>query len=100
LLILTDKVKMTNTQKISKQSERKKRANRANLAYLDKLIAEATVDCYNESEEITGIFTMLEENLAVPFTTKLLSRLGAKRPVQTNIPSKSTNHKKCCARSA
>ncbi len=72
MLRLTDKVKMTNTQKISKQSERKKRANRANSAYLDKLIAEATVDCYNESEEITGIFTMLEENLAVPFTTKLL----------------------------
>lgn len=22
------------------------------------------------------------------------------RPVQTNIPSKSANHKKCCARSA
>jgi uncharacterized protein (UPF0262 family) len=63
---------MTNTKKISKQSERKKRANRANSAYLDKLIAEATVDCYNESEEIGGIFTMLEENLAVPFTTKLL----------------------------
>ncbi len=72
MLRLTDKVKMTNTQKISKQSERKKRANRANSAYLDKLIAEATVDCYNESEEIGGIFTMLEENLAVPFTTKLL----------------------------
>ena len=30
------------------------------------------MDCYNESEEITGIFTMLEENLAVPFTTTLL----------------------------
>ena len=41
-------------------------------AHLDNLIAEATVDCYNESEEVTGIFTMLEENLAVPFATKLL----------------------------
>ena len=30
------------------------------------------MDCYNESEEVTGIFTMLEENLAVPFATKLL----------------------------
>jgi hypothetical protein len=39
---------------------------------LHKLIAEATVDCYNESEEVTGIFTMLEENLAVPFATTLL----------------------------
>jgi len=49
-----------------------KRAKRVSTADLDKLIAEATVDCYNESEEIGGIFTMLEENLAVPFTTKLL----------------------------
>jgi len=91
---------MTKTQKSPKQAGSKKRANRVRAAYLDKLIAEATVDGYNESEEITGIFTMLEENLAVPFTTKLLPRLGAKRPVKTNIPSKSTNHKKCCARSA
>ncbi len=30
-------------------------------ARLDKLIEEATVDCYNDSEEITGIFTMMEE---------------------------------------
>ena len=41
-------------------------------AYLDRLIDEATVDCYNESEEISGIFTMMEENLAVPFKTFIL----------------------------
>ena len=41
-------------------------------AHLDNLIAEATVDCYNESEEVTGIFTMMEENLAVPFKTTIL----------------------------
>ena len=41
-------------------------------AYLDRLIYEATVDCYNESEEIAGIFTMMEENLAVPFKTIIL----------------------------
>ena len=39
---------------------------------LDKLIEEATVDCYNESEAISGIFTMMEENLAVPFKTTIL----------------------------
>jgi predicted regulator of amino acid metabolism with ACT domain len=50
----------------------RKRVARASALHLDRLIAEATVDCYNESEEITGIFTMLEENLAVPFMTKLL----------------------------
>jgi hypothetical protein len=63
---------MAKTQKSSKQAGHRKRANRVSAAYLDKLIAEATVDCYTESEEVTGIFTMLEENLAVPFATTLL----------------------------
>jgi len=36
------------------------------------MIDEATVDCYNEAEQITGIFTMLEENLDLPFTTTVL----------------------------
>jgi hypothetical protein len=39
---------------------------------LDALIEEATVDAYNEHEQITGLFTMLDEHLAVPFATKLL----------------------------
>jgi len=56
----------------AKQSRLGKRAVRSSTAHLDKLIEEATVDCYNESEEVTGIFTMLEENLAVPFATTLL----------------------------
>ena len=41
-------------------------------AALDTLITEATVDCYNESECITGFYTMLVENLAVPFQTVML----------------------------
>lgn len=36
------------------------------------MIAEATVDCYNEAEQITGWFTVIEENLAVPFETMIL----------------------------
>jgi len=63
---------MGKTKKRLKQGGLLNRAKRVSTSYLDKLIAEATVDCYNESEEIGGIFTMLEENLAVPFTTKLL----------------------------
>ena len=63
---------MRNLQKSAKQVVPRKRITRASALHLDRLIAEATVDCYNESEEITGIFTMLEENLAVPFMTKLL----------------------------
>ena len=63
---------MAKSQRSTKQTGSPKRAHRVNSAHLDKLIAEATVDYYNESEEITGIFTMLEENLSMPFTTILL----------------------------
>jgi hypothetical protein len=63
---------MAKTRISGKKAGPQKRSKRVNLAFLDKLIAEATVDCYNESEQITGIFTMLEENLAVPFKTNLL----------------------------
>ena len=36
------------------------------------MIEQATVDAYGDSEQITGWFTMIEENLAVPFETKVL----------------------------
>jgi uncharacterized protein (UPF0262 family) len=67
-----DEVNMPKGTKNLNKSRPRKKADRVNTAHLDKLIAEATADCYNESEEVTGIFTMLEENLAVPFTTTLL----------------------------
>jgi hypothetical protein len=39
---------------------------------LDKLIEEATTDCYNEDEAATGFLTMLQDNLAVPFQAVVL----------------------------
>jgi hypothetical protein len=39
---------------------------------LSALIEQAAVDAYNESEQTTGFFTMLEENLEVPLTTQVL----------------------------
>ncbi len=36
------------------------------------MIEQATVDAYGESEQITGWFTMIDENLAVPFETTVL----------------------------
>ncbi|HYB23950.1 MAG TPA: calcium-binding protein [Solirubrobacteraceae bacterium] len=39
---------------------------------LDELIGQATVDCYNESEQATGLFTMIEDHLELPFTTTVL----------------------------
>jgi hypothetical protein len=38
----------------------------------EALIEEATVDAYGESEQRVGFLTMLEEQLACPFTTDIL----------------------------
>ncbi|HEV2782661.1 MAG TPA: calcium-binding protein [Actinophytocola sp.] len=36
------------------------------------MVAEATVDCYNDGECLAGFHTMLDEHLAVPFQTSVL----------------------------
>ncbi|GGW40998.1 hypothetical protein [Streptomyces xantholiticus] len=41
-------------------------------AELEAMIEEATVDAYTEDEQLTGLFTMLEEYLGLPFTTAVL----------------------------
>ena len=41
-------------------------------AELDELVAEAVVDAYNDDEQLTGLYTMIEENLAMPFDTTVL----------------------------
>lgn len=41
-------------------------------AALEALLEEATVDAYGQDEQLTGFLTMIEENLAVPFTTTVL----------------------------
>jgi len=48
-------------------------------AELDRLVEEATVDCYNESEQVSGLYTMIQDNLAFPFQTEVL---GAPATVQ------------------
>jgi hypothetical protein len=52
--------------------QRKRRAPCISKARLAEMIEEATVDAYGESEQTTGWFTMIDENLAVPFQTKVL----------------------------
>ena len=37
--------------------------------YLEKLIEEAIIDCYNEYEQAVGMFTKIEEELDLPFRT-------------------------------
>ena len=41
-------------------------------ARLERLIEEATVDAYNDSEQRVGFLTMIEENLDLPFMTCIL----------------------------
>lgn len=36
------------------------------------MVDEATVDCYNDSEQATGLFTTIDEHLALPFQTLIL----------------------------
>ncbi len=48
-------------------------------ARLDELVEEATVDCYGEAEQASGLLTMLEDHLALPFETEVL---GAKVTVE------------------
>jgi hypothetical protein len=39
---------------------------------LDELVEEALVDAYGESEQVTGFYTMIENDLALPFETEML----------------------------
>jgi hypothetical protein len=39
--------------------------------YIEALIEEATVDCYDEYEQATGLLTMIQDELDMPFTTRI-----------------------------
>ena len=41
-------------------------------AELDELVEQAVVDAYGDDEQLTGLYTMIEGNLALPFTTTVL----------------------------
>jgi len=49
-----------------------RRSDGPSEAKLDEMIAEAIVDAYGESEQILGFYTMIEDNLALPFKTEML----------------------------
>jgi len=42
---------------------------------LRKLIEEAIVDAYTDSEQRTGLFTMIDQHLALPFDTQVLGAI-------------------------
>ena len=53
-------------------SKRQPRRRSLSPAKLDKMIEEATVDAYGESEQTVGFFTLLEARLKLPFKTEVL----------------------------
>jgi hypothetical protein len=46
--------------------------SRISKARLEAMIEEATVDAYGEAEQTIGWFTVIKENLAMPFETMVL----------------------------
>ena len=59
---------MTSTRKRKTKSAQM----RPSKARLDQLVEDAIVDCYGESEQAAGLYTMIENNLALPFGTTVL----------------------------
>jgi hypothetical protein len=55
-----------------KPSKKKGQSKPPSNARLERMIDEALVDSYGESEQIVGFYTMIEDNLAVPFKTEIL----------------------------
>jgi hypothetical protein len=53
-------------------SDPRNRTPRLSRARLDELVEEATIDAYGDSEQAVGFYTMIENDLATPFTTEIL----------------------------
>ena len=51
---------------------------RLSKARLDELVEEALVDAYGESEQVTGFYTMMENDLRLPFETEILGMTADK----------------------
>jgi Calcium binding len=51
---------------------------------LDELVDEAIMDAYGESEQRVGLLCMLQEHLAVPFSTEVLGTLVRVERVDLN----------------
>jgi hypothetical protein len=60
---------MKQRRSAAKEEARKEGCSPWTEPELDRLVEEATIDCYNETEQISGLYTMIEDNLGVPFET-------------------------------
>jgi len=57
---------------MAKKRDSKITTLRISKAKLDALVDEATVDAHDEDEQRMGFFTMIQDNLTVPFETTVL----------------------------
>jgi len=53
-------------------AKKPQKTTRRSKAELDALVEEATIDAYGDEEQLMGFFSMIEENLALPFETTVL----------------------------
>jgi hypothetical protein len=67
-----NKDRVENKKGFRKTEQRKVSQGRLSAVELDRLVEEAIIDCYNESEQATGLYTMIEDNLQLPFETEVL----------------------------
>lgn len=51
---------------------------------LNKIVEDATVDCYDEYEQICGFFALIEEVLAVPFAVTVLGQEVSVEAIEQN----------------
>lgn len=49
-----------------------KASRKFNKRELDRMVEDATVDAYNEYEQINGLFCAIEQELVVPFSIEVL----------------------------
>ncbi len=56
----------------TRMADGKTRPHRLTGVRLNKLVEEATVDCHDETEQVMGLLTMIEDNLGLPFETSVL----------------------------
>ena len=56
---------------------------------LRELVKDAIVDAYNDSEQRTGLFTMIEEHLTLPFETKILGVTVSVERATLRLPRRS-----------
>ncbi len=75
--VTLSRVRAENTRRDGMGAKRKTEETageplRLSKAQLDDLVEEALMDAYGESEQVSGFYTMLENDLQLPFETKIL----------------------------